>query len=63
MKRRRFPPAPPPAPNGMVWRSKGGLAVLVSMTEVEAHSRRIMNIYDSLPRETRDEAKGKTRSQ
>lgn len=50
MRRRKFP-APPPTPEGMVWRKNGcGETVLVTAEEAQLHSARIMADFDSQPK-------------
>lgn len=64
-QRRRLYPPPPPTPEGMCWRSvydSQGRPVtgLVPNKQVEAHSRSVMEFYDSLSRRERDELKRDT---
>lgn len=61
-QRRRLYPAPPPTPEGKVWRSiydDAGKPVtgLVTIDQVQAHSASVMAWYDSLPKRERDKLK------
>lgn len=60
--RRKKPKAPPPTPEGMVWRTvrnKGTLLVPAEFARLE--SQRKMGNYDLYPQEVRDQIKEDTR--
>ena len=64
-QRRRLYPPPPPTPEGKCWRSVYDdqwrpVTGLVSVDQVEAHSRSVMEQYDSLDRWERDRLKQDT---
>lgn len=59
-RRDRIQPAPPPTPDGKVWRSnKAGDTVLMDAEMVQAQAAFRMNFYDSLAPELREQMRAR----